>query len=478
MKPRNHPLLRRIAVSGMKFVFAGGGLSVRSGRDFALAAVVGVAVGLAAAGFEGLIDFCRDTFMDGVGRWRSALASGNLLSGDGWLAPRRWLMLLMPAAGAVAGALIIKWFSPFTHARGTDSAVYVYHRLKARFSWRVIPTKAAASAIVIGAGGSAGYEGPVTLIGAACGSTIARILGRDNVRTRRMLMAAGMAAGIGALFRAPLAGALFGAEIFYSSSDMEYEALLPSFTASAVSSTVFAVFFGWEPLFSLPPTAFSGGMLLLPYVGLAFVVAAGAKLYISFFRTVESVARRTVQPPWRKAAVGGLLTGALGFFFPDVLGNGYGMVKGAFALGETSCSLRLAAVFAALFFLKAAATSFTVGSGGSGGVFGPALVCGACLGAATGLVFRAVLPESAGVHPGAFALVGMAAFTAAAVRIPLTSIVMVAEISGNHALMLPTMWVCAIAFVLDSGWSLYRSQPHRREGSPVHASLAYAETRK
>jgi CIC family chloride channel protein len=118
--------------------------------------------------------------------------------------------------------------------------------------------------------------------------------------------------------------------------------------------------------------------------------------------------------------------------------------------------------------MKAIATAFTVGSGGSGGVFAPAIVCGGTLGAATGLFFDKIFPLSFGIHPAAFALVGMAGFIASSIRIPLTAIVMVAEISGNHSLLVPAMWVCGISFWLNNGWSLYRSQVHNRESSPVH----------
>ena len=105
-------------------------------------------------------------------------------------------------------------------------------------------------------------------------------------------------------------------------------------------------------------------------------------------------------------------------------------------------------------------------------MFAPALVCGGSLGAAVGLFCKSVLPASFEIHPAAFALVGIAGFLAAAVRIPMTAIVIVAEISGNHGLLLPAMWVCGIAFWLNDGWSLYRSQPHNRWSSPVHGYLA------
>ena len=139
------------------------------------------------------------------------------------------------------------------------------------------------------------------------------------------------------------------------------------------------------------------------------------------------------------------------------------------AMEEWSSLVPLSAAgFFCFFVMKAVATSFTVGSGGSGGVFAPAIVCGGSLGAAVGLCFHSLLPPSVGIQPAAFALVGMAGFLASAVRIPLTAVVIVAEISGNHGLLLPAMWVCGISFWLNDSWSLYRSQPHSRFSSPVH----------
>lgn len=471
-------MLRRPSISAFRFFLAGGGLSAGNGRLFVQSALVGLVVGLVAAAFHSLIGLLDGALLHGVGAHASLLAAdGTLLRGVGAAADgcggRRWLLLALPAAGATLAALLIKWISPGTHARGTDSAIYVYHRLKCRMSWRVVPVKAAASALVITSGGSAGYEGPMTLIGAACGTNLARLFRWDDA-TRRRMMLAGLAAGIGALFRAPLAGALFGAEIVYSGLDMEYEALLPAFIASAVSYTVYAVFHGWAPLFAMPSYAYDDGLRLVPYLVLALVVSVGAKFYIEMFRRVSAAFRRRKGAPWMKVAVGGLLTGALGFFFPDVLGTGYDLIRVAFRPDAEVCvggngPWAAAGLFLAAFALKALATSFTVGSGGSGGVFGPALVCGATLSAACGLAFSAIFPASFGIHPASVALVGMAGFLAATIRTPLTAVIMVAELSGNHALLLPTMWVCGLAFALTDGWTLYRSQVHSRASSPVHA---------
>ena len=449
-------MFRKLFINIWKFFLSGNGMTIRTGRYFGRAAVLGAMVGLVTVAFMRLIEFSHEFF--GVER----LA-----------ATHRWALLVLPACGAVVGSLLIKRFASLRHARGTDSAVYAYHHGDGVIPPAVIPVKSVASVLTVGSGGSAGYEGPVTLIGAACGSFLASALRLDG-RARRILMAAGLAAGIGALFRAPLAGALFGAEIFYSSSDLEYDVILPSFVASAVSYTVFACFLGWEPLFAMPSYSFENGMRLFPYIALAFIVTLGARFYISFFRGTEAFFTRMELPSWVKVMIGGLATGAIGFLLPDVLGPGYNVIRHLFATPEAAVLSDTVTRhwplhgFLIFFLLKVVATSCTVGSGGSGGVFAPALVCGGSLGAAVGIGFEAMLPSSVGIHPAAFALVGMAGFVAAAVRCPLTAIVMVAEISGNHELLLPTMWVCGIAFWLNNGWSLYRSQVHDRDASPVY----------
>lgn len=449
-------MFRRLSIGFWKFFLSGNGMTVRTGRYFGRAAVLGAMVGLMTVAFQRMIEFGHQAF--GVER----LAESH-----------RWALFFLPAIGAVAGSLLIKRFSSLRHARGTDSAVYAYHRNDGVIPPAVIPVKSTASVLTVASGGSAGYEGPVTLLGAACGSFLASVLKLDG-RARRILMAAGLAAGIGALFRAPLAGALFAAEIFYSSSDLEYDVILPSFVASAVSYTVFACFFGWSPLFEMPDYAFDHGLRLFPYIVLAFVVTLGARFYISFFRSTEAFFSRMDMPAWCKVGIGGLATGVLGFCLPDIMGPGYAMIQRAFSTPDAAAISAVAPRdlplhgFLLFFVLKIVATASTVGSGGSGGVFAPALVCGAALGAAVGIGFEAVLPSSMGVHPAAFALVGMAGFVAAAIRVPLTAIVMVAEISGNHALIVPTMWVCGMAFWLNNGWSLYRSQVHSRDSSPVY----------
>jgi len=481
-------MFRALSIKSWKFFLGGRGISLNTGKYFGESIIVGLVTGFVVVGFKWMIDFGRVWITEGIGhhKFLSKLGDGaavaEIFSRDALLDPHRWLMVVLPAAGAVLGHILIRRFARLEHARGTDSAVKAYHQKNGYVTSAVIPIKSAASVLTVASGGSAGYEGPVTLVGAACGSLVARLLNL-SVRSRRILMASGLAAGIGALFQAPLAGALFGIEIFYSSGDVEYETLLPSFSASAVSYTVFAHFYGWGSLFSMPNEhAFENGLRLFPYFVLAIVVTFGVRFYISFFRGAEERFAEMRLPAWAKVAIGGFATGAIGFFVPDILGTSYSIIQACFTAGESEVfadygPLTIAG-FVCFFFMKAVATAFTVGSGGSGGVFAPAIVCGGALGAAVGLFFARILPGQIGIHPASFALVGMAGFLASSIRVPLTAIVMVSEISGNHALLLPAMWVCGISFWLNSGWSLYRSQPHNRESSPVHSSYGGGRSRK
>lgn len=467
-------MLRKISIQWWRFWMAGEGLSIKTGRALLLCALTGIVTGLAAAGFYWLLETARYYLTETLGHYTPPLAAGEvaLHPPSAHAEPLRWVLLVLPALGGLAGALLVKWFAPSAGGHGTDAAIFAYHRQEGRIPLAVIPVKALSASLVIGSGGSAGCEGPVTQIGAGCGSAVAGLFKLDAAE-RRILMAAGLAAGVGALFRAPLAGAIFAAEIFYSGLDIEYEIMMPSLVASTLAYTVFALFFGWQPLFTIAPYDFDNALKLLPYLILSLAVALGAKFYILVFRKTESFCRAWQMPVWAKPAIGGLLTGAIGFFLPEILGSGYGIIQQALAvqspLAERFGTLSLATLWL-VFFGKILATSFTVGSGGSGGLFGPALVAGSALGAATGLSLVSLFP-TLDLHPGAFAMVGMAGFLAASVRVPIAAIIMVSEITGNHTLLLPSMWVCGIAYWLGHGWTLYRSQVRTRDSSPAHARV-------
>lgn len=436
-----------------KFLLAGRGLSFRTGIYFTQALLVGAFVGLVVIVFRYLIEF------------------GDWLLYDRFVAIKPctifWgvLRFFLPALGAFAGYLLIRRFDSLEHARGTDSAILAYHRRHGYVPPAVLPVKSVASVLTVASGGSAGYEGPVTLLGAACGSIVASWFGLSR-KARRILMTAGISAGIAALFQAPLAGAIFGFEVLYSSSDVESDCILPCFIASAVAYSLFACVFGWGALFPMPAFAYENGLRLLPYFVLALAVTFAARFYITVFKTGEKWFSKLKGGMGVRVIAGGLATAMIALFVPEVLGTSYSVVRDVFS--KDALGLRF---LLAVFFAKTVATACTVGSGGSGGVFAPAIVCGGALGGAVGIFFSRILPASWGIHPEAFALVGTAGFLASAIRVPMTAIVMVAEISGNHQLIVPAMWVCGISFWLNSGWSLYRSQPHSRDSSMVHSTF-------
>lgn len=464
-------MFRKISIQWWRFWLAGEGLSLKTGRALLLSALTGLATGLAASAFYWLLETVQHYFCEGLAHFTPVAAAGEpeLYSALPNQMPVRWMLLLLPILGSAIAYLVVRFFSAPSPFHGTDAVINAYHRNEGKVPFSTIPVRTIASAFVIGTGGSAGCEGPITQIGSACGSSIARWL-HLQAPERRILLAAGMAAGLGALFRAPLAGALFASEIFYSGLDLEYEVLMPSIVASTIAYSVFACFFGWQPLFAMPDYTFTSPAKFIPYLILALVMSVGAKFYILLFRQTEQSFRKWEAPAWLKPLIGAAATGVIGFFIPDVLGAGYGIMQQAVSVSSPMAALygtQPVLMFFLLYIGKVVATTLTVGSGNSGGLFGPALVAGAALGAATGFGLDRLFPTLA-LNPGAFALVGAAGFLAATVRTPIAAIILVSEIAGTHTLLLPTMWVCCLTYWLGNGWTIYRSQVRDRDCSPAH----------
>ena len=433
------------------------------GRIIMLCAVVGFVAGLGAIAFDLLTTVLTEALLGGVAGWHPPAAHGEQsVLPEAHPPPfRPWVLALLPVLGGLLGGALVRRFAPDAEGHGTDAAIDAYHNRQGLIRPRIPLVKTLASAITLGTGGSAGREGPIAQIGAGLGSLTARLLSL-SARERRLLMVAGMAAGIGAVFRSPLAAALFSAEILYREMDMEFEVIVPSVIASIVSYSIFTLVMGEGALFATPNFTFASPAELLPYTILALVVAAGAKVYVSVFYRVHALFKRAPWPPVLKPVVGGALAGSFAFFLPEALGQGYGIVQGALT-GETSSLLLLLAVAGG----KTLTTALTVGSGQSGGVFGPAIVIGGALAGAVGIAFDSVLPAIS-PPPGAFVVVGMAGFFAGAANTPISTIIMVSEITGNYRLLVPSMWVCIIAFMLVRRSSLYERQLARRTDSPVH----------
>lgn len=453
------------------------------GRNLILYVIVGLVAGMGAVGFYYLLDLSRLLFMDYLAHYHPATAGHeHPLFPLGPGAPlRRWLLLLVPAVGGLISGFIVFTFAPEAEGHGTDAAIAAYHSNGRPVRARVPLIKAITSAITIGSGGSAGREGPIAQIGSGFGSLISQIL-HLPLHERRTLMAAGMGAGIGAIFHAPLAGALFAAEVMYKELDLEHEVLVPAFIASIVAYAVFGTFFGFHPLFVTPDYTLHQASMLLPFVVLTVVCAVGAAMYVTaFYRVRGFFFGRLHVPNHIKPAIGGLIVGLIGFFLPEALGTGYGMLQ-LFFNGDLSTlvssrplaallpsnisSTALAAILlASIGLAKIVTTAFTVGSGGSGGVFGPAVAIGGALGGATGILCQQLFPAIP-VQPGAFALVGMAGFFAGAANTPISTMIMISEMTGNYNLLVPCMLVCIGSYVLCRQFTLYRSQLSSRLEAP------------
>ncbi len=272
-----------------------------------------------------------------------------------------------------------------------------------------------------------------------------------------------MRRGTGRYFRAPLGGALTSVEVLYR-EDLETEGVVLSIISSSVSYAIFTSIFGHQPIFAIPSIHFSSGFELLLYAVLGLICVPFGYMYVKTFYGLRDRFFRKL--PVKRAlipAFGGLLVGLTALWQPQILSGGYGTIQQAL-MGNLPITLMFT-----LAFLKIAATSFTISSGGSGGVFGPSLFIGAMLGGAVGQIAHAWFPGIVS-SPGAFALVGMAAFFAGVAKAPLGALLMVCEMTGGYQLIVPIMFTSVVAILLSQHWSLYEKQVLNKFHSPAHRS--------
>ncbi|MCL4194978.1 MAG: chloride channel protein [Thermoguttaceae bacterium] len=383
-----------------------------------------------------------------------------------------WLLVIVPTLGGLLSGLLVFTVAPEAEGHGTDSVIAAYHHRQGQIRPRVPLVKIVASALTIGTGGSGGREGPIAQIGAGFGSLLANWL-RLRPVDRRVLVAAGMGAGIAAIFRAPLAGTIFAAEVLYRSPEFESEVIIPAGFASVISYCVFGAFAGWQPLFVIPDLSFDDPWQLIPYFLLAVFMILLAMLYTRSFYGFQSLFGRLPVRRQFRPMLGALLTGlvALGLYYMvgrqqevlAVLAFGYSAIQGALTIDTGESAMLLLAVALG----KILTTSLTIGSGGSGGVFGPSMVIGGCGGGALGVALNHLWPHLV-PHPASFVIVGMAGFFAAAAKTPFSTLIIVSEMTGGYELLLPSLWVCALAYMLSDRQSIYSSQVEGRSRSPAH----------
>ncbi len=346
-------------------------------RWLVLGTVIGIAAGLGAVAFSLAIRLVTHVALGDIVGYLPPLPAGE---GDPTLHPLRrpWLLPVVTALGGLLSGIVVFRFAPEAQGHGTDAAIAAIHHKRGRLRGRIPLIKLIASAITIGMGGSAGREGPAAQISAGVGSVLGQWLKLDTA-TRRIAVAAGMGAGIGAIFRAPLGGAVMASEILYV-HDLEVEALIPSLIASIVGYSLFGAIEGWEPIFGAQPgIGFEQPPSLVLYAALGALCGVVGLLYARSFYAIEGLFHRLSTPAWLKPAIGGALVGLMGLIVRGSIHTGYGWVQ----IGMTPALLTLPLwVVLVLPFAKILATALSIGSGGSGGIFGPGMVIGGMLGAA------------------------------------------------------------------------------------------------
>lgn len=430
-----------------------------------ISSLIGLVAGVGAIAFFAAISFTTHLFLGQLVGYLPPEPAGE---GGGaampfWQAARPWLLPLITTAGGLLAGILVFSFAPEAEGHGTDAAISAFHEGKA-IRARIPVIKLIASAITIGTGGSAGREGPSAQIGAGFGSLLATILHLD-VQDRRIALATGIGAGIGAIFRAPLGGAILAAEILYK-NDLEIEAIMPALIASIVGYSVFGIWSGWDPIFTPPANlAFTSPSQLLYYVVLGLLCGGVGLLYARGFYGITHVFHRLRLPRWMKPGLGGLGVGLIGLVLPQALGMGYGWVQ----ISMTPPGLLSIPLWVVLLlpFAKILTTGLSIGSGGSGGIFGPGMVIGGMLGA---LVWRLSYHVFPGVPdtPGPFVIVGMMALFGGIAHAPLAVMLMVAEMTGNLSMLAPAMIAVGIASILVGRSSIYTSQANTRADSPAH----------
>ena len=424
--------------------------------------LIGVIAGLGSVVFHYLCQIGSHYFMEYIAGYRPPAPAGehHLMPPTNKLF-NPYLLLFLPAFGGLLSGWLVYTYAPEAEGHGTDAAIDAYHRKGGFIRGRVPIIKTIASALTLTTGGSGGREGPIAQIGAGFGSFLATTLKLSD-RERRIMMAAGVGAGVGSIFRAPMAGALFAAEVLYRDPDFESEVIIPAGISSVVAYCLFCLINGWGSLFESPDFIFQNPLELGPYLVLSLVLVVVGVLYIKSFYGVVNIFKAIKIPNHLKPAIGGLCTGVVGFFLPQTLAFGYGFAQKAI-YNELTIPF--------LFFLaigKIFTTSFSIGSGGSGGVFGPSIVIGGAMGGVVGKMFHQIMPNVV-TEPGAFVIVGMAGFFAAVSNAPISTIIFISEMTNSYHLLLPSLLVCSVSYLASRKWTIYEKQVKSKIDSPAHA---------
>lgn len=429
----------------------------------AIGILIGIGAGLGALALTWFIGVVNHFVLETIVGYTPPLPGGEGGSEDyTFHMTRAWALPLVTTAVGLVGGLLTWKFGPTTAGIGTNAAIRAFHKNE-RVKFHVSIFKMITSALTIGGGLTSGREGPIAQIGAATGASIADLL-KLTARERNIALAAGLGAGIAAIFKAPLAGAIIAAEIFYK-EDFEVEALVPGLVAAVIGYTIVGAATGFQPVFTppLPTTQFDHPFSLVLFALLGVGCALLARFLFAVFFPIQNFFKRF--PLWVATALGGLCTGLIGLAVPYVVGTGYGWAQ--FAISE-KVGLIPPVMLLVAAIAEIVSASFTLGSGNSGGIFGPCVVTGGMFGGAFGYAAAYFFPSTV-PHPGTYAIVGMIAFFAAAAKAPISTIIMISEMTGGYGLLGPAMFAVVTAFILSGKRTIFPAQVHSRLESPFHA---------
>ena len=369
--------------------------------------------------------------------------------------------LIIPATGGLIVGPLIYFFAREARGHGVPEVMKAVALRGGIIRARIVGIKALASALSIGTGGSVGREGPIIQIGAAFGSTLGQLLRLPTTQIRT-LVGCGAAAGISATFNAPIAGALFAAEVIVG--DFAVTQFTPIVIASVVATVVSRFFLGNHPAFEVPVYDIVSPLELIPYMVTGVVAGLVAVAFIRSLNATEIFFERLSIPTYLQAAVGGLLVGVIAIELPQVFGVGYTTISQALAGTLPALTMAL------LVLAKIAATSVTIGSGGSGGIFAPSLFLGAMTGGFLGTHIHAFFPEAT-ASSGAYALVTMGALVAATTHAPISAIIIIFELTQTIDIIPALMVACVVSSLVCqvlSRDSIYTSKL-RRQGIDLFA---------
>ncbi len=428
--------------------------------------IIGILAGLGAIALYLSVAFFTSLFLEsGTGYIPPLPGSFHAGSSYTLVIGKTWMIPFITGLGGLIVGIITSKFSPESEGHGTDAVIDAYHHKGGKIRSRVPLVKGIASAITLGSGGSGGTEGPAGQIAAGFGSLIGKLFKLDEDE-RRIAVAAGLGAGIGSIFKVPLGGAIFSAEVFYR-RDFEIRALIPGLIASVTGYTIFGFVFGWDRLFTIPLdlVKYTHPESLALYAPVGLISAGVSVAYVKIFYAITDYFSKLRFPKFLKPAIGGVLVGIIGMFLPQILGTSYGWLQ--IAIYKDSTLLPLYIIGLVIVF-KILATSLTIGSGGSAGVFGPSMVIGGLLGAFIGTVVH-MLGLFAWVDVSSVIIVSMVSFFGATAKTPISSIIMGSELTGGYALLAPMMLATFIAYIMSGQHSsIFRNQVLNRSDSPAH----------